>query len=269
MLRKLALALVAIGLLVPGAFAATADAAFTVTSPPVVLSLTATPNHLPSSGGSIILAVKVKNATTCTFGGAGTVTLRCASGHAAVRDNVVANDTAQPKIGILWVVARGKGGVAAKRIVRFAEAAQPTRCTGPCKFVFPQSTFSGATSVALNSVAQGVPCPDPGLCDASVSQQIDAVNVTVCAGSSGISDAAGEMDNFSLALSGGTQATSDSVSFDGSVPGAFGTYGALGPGQCVSGVIYFDAPGGSNWTSVNFAYESGTFSTQLVYVWNA
>ena len=144
-----------------------------------------------------------------------------------------------------------------------------TQCTGGCKFTFPSASLSGWVSVALNNVIQGVPCADPGVCDASATQQIDDANVTMCAGPSGVSDASSATANFALALSGGTQAPSDSVTFDSSVPTAFGGYGAVAPSQCVTGDIYFDAPSGSQWSSLNYAYTSADYSTQTVYVWSA
>ena len=147
--------------------------------------------------------------------------------------------------------------------------ALPTSCSGPCKFTFPEPDENGFASVQLNSVTENVPCPDPGGCDASAGQEIIDVNATLCAGASGVNDGSGDIDNFALALSNGTQASQDSVTFDSSVPTAFGNYGALASGQCLTGDMYYDASSGVNWTSLNLSYTSYDFSTQLVYVWNA
>lgn len=148
-------------------------------------------------------------------------------------------------------------------------AASSTTCAGPCKFSFPEPDENGFVSVQLNSVTENVACPDPGACDATGAQQVVDVNVTLCAGPGGVNDGSGDIDNFALALSNGTQASQDSVTFDSNVPTAFGAYGALAGGQCLTGDMYYDAPSGVNWTSLNFAYTSSDLSTQQVYVWKA
>lgn len=262
---------------------------------PVVTSLLARPPRLPAPGGFVTLVAHVRGATTCTLGGgAKPITVGCARGTATGRVRVRANVSTRQRVNRLWVLARGRGGARRRfvAVIQAARAAAPkpplpappsttttttttlppapaTVCTGPCSFAFPQPTVSGAVSVAMNSVTQGVVCPDPGLCDATASEQIDDVNVTVCAGGTGDSDVSGQIYDFSLALGDGTQASSDSVSFDSSVPTAFGGYGAVAPNQCVTGDVYFDVPIGVSWTSLNYSYTSANFSTQAVYAWKA
>jgi sugar lactone lactonase YvrE len=143
-------------------------------------------------------------------------------------------------------------------------------CSEPCQFTFPQDDENGFASVTLVGVTQNVDCPDPGNCDASegVDEQIDAVAVTMCAGTSGSDSGGAAIENFSLLLADGTQADQDSVSEDSNVSAAFGNYGALNPGQCVTGNIYFDAPSGDNWATVDFSYISGDFSIESDYLWN-
>lgn len=253
------------------------------TAPPIVISLAARPTRLPSQGGSVHLAVHAVRAATCTFGGgAKQVTVRCANGVSGGVITILPNPSIQSRIERLWVLARGKGG-SSRRFVAVPQAGRPesppttttlppkaaTVCNGACSFTFPQASLSGIVSVAMNSVSQGVTCGDPGLCDATTSQQIDDVNVTVCAGTSGDTDVAGEVVNFSLALADGTQASTDSVSFDTSIPTAFGSYGAVAPNQCVTGDVYFDAPIGVLWSSLNYSYTSANFATQTVYAWKA
>jgi len=121
----------------------------------------------------------------------------------------------------------------------------------------------------MNSVTQGIVCPDSGLCDATASQQIDDVNVTMCAGDSGDTDVAAEVYDFSLALADSTQASTDSVTYDGSVQTALGNYGAVAPNQCVTGDVYFDVPINVPWLSLNYSYTSADFATQTVYAWKA
>jgi hypothetical protein len=56
---------------------------------------------------------------------------------------------------------------------------------------------------------------------------------------------------------------------DSSVPAAFGNYGVLAPGQCVTGDLYFDAILGAQWLSLNYAYQSADGQTSTVYVWQS
>ncbi len=254
------------------------------TAPPAVMSLAARPPRVPAQGGSVHLVAHVARAVTCTFGGgAKVVTVRCDKGNGAAAITVRANPSVQPRIDRLWVLARGKGG-AHRRFVAVFQAGRhvtpptttttlppkvPTVCSGPCSFAFPQATSSGIISVAMKSVTQGVACSDPGLCDATASQQIDEVNVSVCAGTSGDTYVSGQVGNFSLALANGAQASRDTVTFDSSIPTALGSYGAVAPNQCVTGDVYFDAPIGVSWVSLNYSYTSADFSTQTVYAWNA
>ena len=249
-----------------------------------VVAFSASPKRLSASAGSVVLVARVRNATTCVFGGEHVFVRRCAGGRAAVRETVPANPSVRVRRIRLWVMARGKGGVSPHRFVVVVQAGlrvtppttvptttqppkPPTTCSGDCQFTFPQPTSSGVVSIALNNVATGVACPDPGLCDASATQQIADVNFTVCAGSSGDSDIAGQVGNLALSLSDGSQAPLDSVTYDSSVPTAFGNYGAVAPGQCVTGDAYFDVGSGLTWTSLNYSYTSADFSTQTVYVW--
>jgi hypothetical protein len=261
---------------------------------PKVLAFTASPTHLAQPGGTVVLTVRTRNATTCAFSGQLTLKLGCTRGKVVIHDRVGANRTFATRVLKVWLVARGKGGSTPKRSVTITQAGRPkpppttttsttttstttttgtttpaTECSGPCKFTFPSPDTLGFASVGLNSLAQGVPCPDPGYCDAASSQQVDDVNVTMCAGPSGANDAGLATDNFSLALSDGTQASLDSVTDDSSVATAFGNYGAVAPGQCVTGDVYFDATSGTQWSSLNFSYTAANFSSQVVYVWEA
>jgi hypothetical protein len=256
---------------------------------PAILTFTALPAHLPAKGGTVVLSATVRNATACRFIGQLTRQVSCAGGKVRVLDTVKPNVTTATRVLHVSLVAQGKGGTVSRSLT-VTEAAQPKPttttssrptttqpttttsaqpsniCTGPCKFSFPVADTDGFASVALNSLTQGVSCPDPGACDATGSQQIDDTNVTMCAGPSGAPNGT-DPSNFSLALSDGTQASQDSVTFDSNVPTALGNYGAIAPGQCVTGDIYFDATSGTQWTSLNFAYTAADFSSQLVYVW--
>ena len=126
----------------------------------------------------------------------------------------------------------------------------------------------------LNAVTQGVPCPDNSdpyfdECDASASQQLDDVNISVCAGPQGSLDVSGVAGDLSLDLTNATQASKDSVTNHSGVPTAFGNYGAVAPGQCITGDVYFDVTSGAQWQSLNYAYRSADFQSQTVYVWTS
>ena len=264
--------------------AASGSAASHQTTAPVVQSLVAQPSRLPAQGGSVHLVANVARSMTCTFGGGEkTIMVICENGVGAAAIAVRPNPSIQSRVDRLWVLAHGKGGVSRRFVAVFQAGRQvspptttttlpprvATVCSGPCSFVFPQATPSGVVSVAMNSVSQGVSCSDPGFCTATASQQIDDVNVTLCAGASGITDAAGQIYNFSLALSNGAQASTDVVTFVGSVPSALGNDGAVAPNQCVTGDTYLDAPIGVSWVSLNYSYTSADYSTQTVYAWKA
>jgi hypothetical protein len=249
-----------------------AQASASTVATPVVTSFSITPKTVPEGGGSITLTVRVRNATTCVFGGVGQVMKSCAKGTASVSEKVAANLTSTAKRVSLWVYANGHGRRSSRKTAALTEAAIATACTGACQFTFPAPDLYGVASVTLNSVSEGVTWPDPadveyGITDLPAGDQLDALSATMCAGSTGDTDVSVEVDDFALVLSSGGQASLDSVTFDSTVPSAFGNYEVVGPGQCVTGNLYFDAPTGSTWTSVNFGYESAT--NQLVYVWDA
>lgn len=230
------------------------------------------------------LAARVVRAMTCTFGGGlKVVTKSCGSGTSSSVILVGPNSSSQSRTDRLWILVRGRGG-ARRQFVAVSQGAKsvvtPTTtttlppkavnvCSGPCSFAFPQASLSGVVSVAMNSVTQAVACPDAGFCDATSSQQVDDVNVTVCAGPSGDTDVAGQIYNFSLALADGTQASTDFVTFDGNVQTALGNYGAVAPNQCVTGDVFVDAPITVPWVSLNYSYTSANFTTQTVYSWKA
>ena len=108
-----------------------------------------------------------------------------------------------------------------------------------------------------------------GGCDATPAQQLDDVNISVCAGQNGATDIGfGVPGDLSLDLTNATQASQDDVTDDSSVPTAFGNYSTLAPGQCVTGDVYFDVTSGAQWQSLNFAYQPANFQDDsAVYVW--
>ena len=177
-------------------FTSVADASMapvTSSMAPTVVSFKVTPNRLPASGGVVTLVAKVRKATTCTFAGDGTLTLKCASGKAEATVTVAPNRLSVPKVFNLTLVARNSHG-ADKEWVTLTEvplavaptttvatttpptttpAAPSTQLTGPGKFTFPTQAENGIASISLNAVTQGVPCPDDSMfggCDATPAQ---------------------------------------------------------------------------------------------------
>jgi hypothetical protein len=239
---------------------------------PVVVSFSSSPKALPGNGGSITVTVRVRNASTCVFGGTGQINKTCAKGEASATFAEAANLTTSIKKFSLWVYAEGHGRRSSRKTATFTEATTPTSCTGPCTFTFPTPDNGGVASVAMNSVSEGVAWPDPlqvmyGLTDLPAGDQLDEVSVTECAGPTGINEGNLVSVELPLVLSTGSQAPVDSVTYDGLVASALGNYEAIGAEQCATGNIYFDAPTGSAWTAVNFSYASGI--NLGVYVWNA
>ena len=266
----------------------------TTSKAPTVVSFKVTPNHLPATGGVVTLVAKVKRATTCTFAGDGTLTLRCASGKAEATVTVAPNRLSVPKVfSLTLVLSANKYGAAKKQTVILTEASLPaapttttpptttppttlpaapsTQLTGPGKFTFPSQDENGIASITLNAVTQGVPCPDSSMfggCDATPAQQIDDVNISACAGPSGATDIGfGVPGELSLDLTNATQASKDNVTDDSSVSTAFGNYATLAPGQCVTGDVYFDVTSGAQWLSLNYSYTGANFQNNAVYVW--
>ena len=89
------------------------------TSKPTILSATATPQALPSSGGTVVLSARVKNATRCMLGGKA---VACASGNASTNMTVTANSSQASRTIRYVVSAIGTGG-SVQRTVSVVEAA--------------------------------------------------------------------------------------------------------------------------------------------------
>lgn len=122
MLRK-AIAMGIGMLLAAGTMVSAAGASLTTQPRPVVQLFKASPIRLGPGGGSVTLVARVRNATTCSFGGSGSVSVRCKDGRADVRDQVGPNRTPRLRVIRLWLVARGGGGVSPRRLVVIREAA--------------------------------------------------------------------------------------------------------------------------------------------------
>ena len=131
--------------------------------------------------------------------------------------------------------------------------------------VFSAPDLWDVAALTVGSVLVNIAYPDPGVCDQPAGDQLDAVLVAMSVGSSGMAKPGVEASNFALVLSDGSQAHQDSITFDDTVQYALGGLGFEGPNTSFGAVIFFDAPSGSNWTSVNFKYVSSEGNSR-VYV---
>jgi hypothetical protein len=291
-LRKLSLAAACVGLLTVSAPAIANASLAPALSKPTVISFKASPSHLSAGGGFVTLTAKVSGATTCTFGGHGTDTVSCTSGTAKIKDKLGPNKTAKTRTIVLTLLVKGKGGTAPKATVKVTEAAKGststppttaapapttttgansgTSCVGSCTFTFPAPDYNGFVSVELNSVTPAVQCPNSqnGGCAATSAQQIDQVNITMCAGQGPVNGVSKGLTDFTLTAASGATATLDPVSSAPTVSTAFGNFSTLAPGLCDTGNMWFDLTANTNWSSLSFNYTSDTFTIKQIYTWN-
>jgi hypothetical protein len=288
-LRKLSVAAACVGLLTVSAPAVAGAALAPALSKPTVTSFKATPSHLSAAGGTVTLTAKVHGATTCTFGGHGSpVTASCTSGTAKVKDKLGPNKSAAERTIVLSLVVKGKGGTAPKKTVKVTEAGKPptttttaapttttsanssTSCVSSCTFTFPAPDYNGFVSVELNNITPAVQCPNSqnGGCAATSAQQIDQVNITMCAGQGPVNGVSKGITDFTLTEASGATASLDPVSSSTTVSTAFGNFSTLAPGLCDTGNLWFDLTANAQWSSLTFNYTSDTFSTKLTYTWN-
>jgi len=231
--------------------------------------------NLTASGGTIKWAVAVHNAKRCTWSSAPTVagfdgTVPCTNGQAVRPATFRRNTSTEAEDYTLTVVIRGvTTTVDHLKVVEAAgKAAKPTTyCVGPssCYYRLAAEDDFGLVDLGIGYVYLDVACPDPGVCDQPTGDQLDMMIVGMTAGSSGMSDPGSEAGNFALVLSDGSQAHQDSITFDNSVQYALGGLGPEGPNVTFAADIFFDAPNGSNWSTVNFSYSSGDISEVMVF----
>jgi hypothetical protein len=293
-LRKLSLAAACVGLLTVSAPAVANASLAPALSKPTVVSFKAAPSHLSAGGGLVTLTAKVTGATTCTFGGHGTSTVSCTSGSAKIKDKLGPNKTTKTRTIVLTLSVKGKGGTA-KASVKVTESpkgststttppttAAPTTttsantattCVGPCTFTFSAGPdYNDFVSVELNSVTQAVQCPNSqnGGCAATSAQQIDQVNITMCAGGGGVTGVSRAITNFTLTAASGATATLDPVSSNPNVSTAFGNNSTLAAGLCDTGNLWFDLTANTEWQTLTYKYTADTnFSDVVLYSWNA
>ena len=131
-----------------GVGALDATAASAAIPKPVILSASATPQTLPSSGGTVLLSARVTNATRCTLAGK---TVACASGSASTSITVAANSSQAPRTIRYVVSAIGKAATV-QRTVSVVEAAFISPVVIGAN-VLPQGTTG--TGYSANVVASG------------------------------------------------------------------------------------------------------------------
>jgi hypothetical protein len=268
--------LIAVLALVAFAIPSLASAAGTTTIPT---------RHLTPNGGTIKWAVAVHNAKRCTWSSSPKVagfngTVTCTIGRVIRPATFRANTSTEARDYTLTVVIRGvTTTVRHLKVIEAWGARSTTTTTQPsngslcvgspqkCILVLPAPDLWDVTALTVGSVLLNIACPDPGVCDQPAGDQLDAVLVAMSVGSSGMAEPGLEMGNFALVLSDGSQAPRDSITCDNSVEYALCGLGPEGPNTSFGAVIFFDAPSGSNWTSVNFRYVSSDGNSQ-VYVFH-
>jgi hypothetical protein len=295
-LRKLSVAAACVGLLTVSAPAVANASLAPALSKPTVVSFKVAPSHLSAAGGLVTLTAKVSGATTCTFGGHGTDTVSCSSGTAKIKDKLGPNKTTKKRTIVLTLLVKGKGGTAPKATVKVTEAAKvststttppttapaattttsansATTCVGPCTFTFSAGPdYNDFVSVELNNITQGVQCPNSqnGGCAATAAQQMDQVNITMCAGGGGVTGVSRAITNFTLTAASGATATLDPVSSNPNVSTAFGNNSTLAAGLCDTGNLWFDLTANTQWQTLTYKYTADTnFSDVVLYSWNA
>jgi len=236
-------------------------------------------SHISANGGTVAWSVKVASGGWCTWWSSPRLpkfnaSVRC-FGTAKRSAKIKANTGTKVKNFTLKLTVIGKK-TKTVQWMKVAESSKtsskPTSPTAPsglsycignsnnCVVTFPAPDDFGMYRLLVGKVYENLPCPDPGVCDLPAGDQLDAVVTAMQAGPSGMSDLAAEMSNFSLILAGGSQARGDSITCDDNVEYALCGLGPEAPGATFGATLYFDAPIGAKWSSVNFRYLAGSIT---------
>jgi len=231
-----------------------------------------------ASGGSVRFASTVRNANTCAWSTnpkiAGfATTVKCTTGTVARTARFRANTSSTATSYEVTLLVRGKITTVNRwKVTQVGESAPTTTTTinfpetttttvisgqcvvGTCRLNFSSPDVDDATAVTVVGVIQNVHCPDPGMCELIPGLQLDAVTVLVDTGPTGMDPGLEALD-FSLPLVGGGHGTLDAVTYVSTVPFAMGGLGTQAPNSSFTATIYFDAPSGSNWSSVNYKFD--------------
>lgn len=106
-LKKSLVSLLVVATLTPFVIVSTALAQ--MFAKPEVLSFVAVPDHVPQAGGTVVLTIRARNATTCSLGGQLTVDLGCTTNKLVVYDKIATSPTDAPGLPWVWLVVRGRG----------------------------------------------------------------------------------------------------------------------------------------------------------------
>jgi hypothetical protein len=229
------------------------------------LSVTVSPQYSGSTPTGTV-TIKATTTTLCV------IKLRSGKGSCAL-------SAKRLKAGTYGLVASYGGSTdfdasaSAKQPLMVTTTTKPSKtalCVGSpqkCMLVFSAPDLWDLSALTVGSVLLNIACPDPGVCDQPAGDQLDAVEVVMSVGSSGMARPCLEVGNFALVLSDGKQAPNDSITADNSVEYALCGLGFEGPNASFVAVVFFDVPSGSTWTSVNFTYYSSEGNSQ-VYVFH-
>jgi hypothetical protein len=140
---------------------------------PMILSITASPGQTPAAGKPVVINIRTRHTTTCTFFGQRSVTsvlvvvktVSCASGHARVTMPRVRNATHASKQIRYMVLARGAGHFSVERRVTVLEAGTPVAppppvATPPVAVVvpiFPLAVTGSAYSATIGASGGSAP----------------------------------------------------------------------------------------------------------------
>ena len=139
----------------------------------MILSITASPARTPATGNAVVVSIRTRHTTTCTFFGQRSVTsvlvvvktVSCASGHAKVTMPKVRNATHSSKQIRFMVLARGAGHFSVERRVTVLEAGTPVAppppvATPPVAVVvpiFPLAMTGSAYSATIGASGGSAP----------------------------------------------------------------------------------------------------------------
>ena len=235
-------------------------------------------HYLAANGGTVKWTVTVHNVKPawCTWLSSPKVagfntTVKCKTGKVTRSAKFKANTSTQVKSYSITLTVLGKSRTVDRwKVIEAGKPAPVTTTTstttttttlpppcivGTCGVTFTAPDYSDAASLAVGAVVQNAANPDPGVFPTPVGDQLDEVAIGMSAGPTGVSSPGVEVYNFALALVGGAQGTVDTLTFDSSAYGVLGALGPVAADVSFSGLIYFDVPIGSNWSSVNFDYD--------------
>ena len=226
----------------------------------------------------MVLRARVAHALHCTLSGGAKGSLASRHGRLLARRRFGPDRSGRPERIRVVLTVRGAKGATATRSVTVTEAGArapvttsstttaPTtttvppsttttlasgsgqgpytsnQCNLPCTFQFSQPAPTGLDAVGVTALATDVFCPDLARCLTVPHEQLDDISVTECAGPTGVADAGTTAQGFGLSLlyqDDGWQL--DPVTYDKTVANALGNYGAIAPGQCITGDVYIDA----------------------------